>query len=69
MLASETKNVDGRNGPICNNCGGYGFTNLMTGGSGGCRHCEQTGVEPVSNKELVERIRELESKIIELSNN
>jgi hypothetical protein len=50
---------DGSKGPLCNLCGGYGFTNSITGGSPGCQRCEQTGVEPVNLRELQQRVEEL----------
>jgi hypothetical protein len=64
MIGEVQKNSDGHLGKICNWCGGYGFTNVITGGSRGCPKCDQTGVEPVSNEELLNRIKELESKLI-----
>ena len=57
------KNVDGHLGTICNNCGGYGFTNNLTGGSSGCQRCNQTGIEPINIKELQEKVNSLETKI------
>lgn len=56
------KNVDGHLGPICNNCGGYGFT-LSANGSKGCLYCEQTGIELPSKLELLQRIEVLEKKV------
>lgn len=50
------KNTDGHLGPICNNCGGYGFTNLINGGSGGCIRCQGEGVEPVNVRELANKV-------------
>lgn len=38
-------NTDGAKGPICNYCGGYGFTNVATGGSAGCQRCLGSGVD------------------------
>lgn len=62
------KNVDGHVGPICNNCGGYGFTNLITGGAGGCHRCDQTGIEPINTRDLaakVDKLTELVTKLVE----
>lgn len=41
------KNTDGTLGPICNTCGGFGFTHTLVngGGSAGCPHCLGTGVD------------------------
>ena len=57
------KNSNGKLGKICNYCGGYGFTNNITGGSGGCIKCGQTGIETVSNFELQKKIKELEMEL------
>lgn len=50
---------DGSKGIICNYCGGYGFTNNMTGGSNGCIRCNGTGIEPISTHELQRQINDL----------
>ena len=62
------KNTDGKLGPICNNCGGFGFTNSILGGSLGCRDCEQTGVVLPTKVELLKQIEELR-KLQEHGNN
>lgn len=62
-IGAVVKNSDGKLGIICNNCGGYGFTNIVTGGSAGCNKCNQTGVEPISTADLLKRISELEAKL------
>ena len=62
-LGAVVKNSDGHLGTICNYCGGYGFTNVVTGGSAGCPKCDQTGIQPISSSELLERIKELEAKL------
>lgn len=56
------KNSDGHLGAKCNWCGGYGYTNTLTGGSSGCHRCNQTGVEQPTTAELLQRIKELETK-------
>lgn len=53
-MRARSKNTDGHLGPICNNCGGFGFT-LTLGGPGtsaGCKSCDQTGVAAMTNSEL-----------------
>jgi hypothetical protein len=55
---------DGSKGPLCKNCGGYGFTNSITGGSPGCQRCEQTGIEPVNVQELQKQVSDL-TKLVE----
>lgn len=50
------KNTDGSLGPICNNCGGYGFTNLMTGGAASCVFCHGDGIEPINVRELAGKV-------------
>lgn len=43
----KENNRDGSRGPICNNCGGYGFTSLMSGGHQPCQFCNESGVGEV----------------------
>ena len=62
-IGDVQKNSDGHLGKICNWCGGYGFTNNITGGSSGCHKCNQTGVELVSNEVLSKKINDLENKL------
>lgn len=65
------KNVYGKLGPICNFCGGLGFTLNITSGSQGCQRCDQTGIEPVNTHELkkdVEEIKKLLLKLIKKQN-
>ena len=51
------KNIDGHLGPICNSCGGYGYTLcLVGGGSKGCHDCEQTGIAQPTKRELQDQI-------------
>lgn len=58
---AANKNADGRLGKICNNCGGFGYTlHLISGGSAGCYHCNQTGVEAPSNHDLQNEIVKLQ---------
>lgn len=63
-VGAVQKNSDGHLGKICNYCGGYGFTNLITGSSAGCPKCNQTGVELVSVEELQKQIDELKKLVI-----
>lgn len=62
-IGAVQKNSDGHLGKTCNWCGGYGFTNVVTGGSRGCPKCDQTGIEPVNIEDLLKRINELENKL------
>lgn len=57
------KNETGVLGKICNNCGGYGFTNNLQGQSSGCIQCNQTGVEKPSVDDLQNQVNELKSII------
>ena len=62
----NVKNADGHLGPVCNNCGGYGYTLTLTkagGGSLGCSACDQTGIAQPSKKELQDQIDELKQKM------
>lgn len=62
------KNETGTLGKICNNCGGYGFTNNLQGQSSGCRDCEQTGVAKPTVIELMMEIAELRNKLLGTNN-
>lgn len=59
------KNTDGHLGPICNNCGGYGYT--LTFGSlsssAGCHACNQSGIAQPTAQQLQEQINKLTSHI------
>lgn len=57
------KNFDASLGPICNNCGGYGFTYTLSnnGSASGCIHCKGTGVDKEALFE--QRFRALEDRI------
>lgn len=44
-IGAVQKNSDGHLGERCNNCAGYGFTNLVTGGALACSDCNRTGVK------------------------
>lgn len=57
---TATKNSDGHLGPICNGCGGFGFTFGIAGTDHGCHRCDQTGVAQPTNAELMARIAQLE---------
>lgn len=54
------KNTDGKIGPICKWCGGYGFLNNMKGGSEGCTKCEGTGIDTPTRTELLDMIKSLQ---------
>ena len=56
------KNTDGTLGPVCGYCGGYGYTNVVTGGSAGCPHCLGSGVD--ERILLRERLDRLEAQIM-----
>ncbi|MDE2100935.1 MAG: hypothetical protein KGL39_27055 [Patescibacteria group bacterium] len=56
------KNNRGTLGPICDYCGGYGFTNMlndMGGRSAGCPKCFGTGIEPVDTRQLKSDVDQL----------
>jgi len=55
-ILNSGKNLDGAKGPVCNNCGGYGFTMKLKGGKLPCNDCDQTGAVTVSNRELQELV-------------
>jgi|SRR5215471_5522209 len=57
------KNTRGDLGPICNSCGGYGYTNLITGGSGNCARCQGTGIQPPDLHALAARVALLEGQV------
>lgn len=57
------KNVDGHLGPICNNCGGYGFTNSIGGASSGCQHCAQTGIATPDIRTLADVVKDLQQRV------
>lgn len=59
------KNTRGELGPVCNNCGGYGFT-LGFNGSLGCHYCNQTGVAAMTNHELQHQVVNLGKQMVEL---
>lgn len=61
------KNTDGHMGPKCNNCGGFGFTLGISGSDHGCKHCDQTGVAAMTNKELQTEVLSLHDKIDSLA--
>lgn len=62
IIGKVHKNSDGVLGIKCNNCGGYGFTNNMTGGSQNCNDCESTGISTPTRSELLKRLEKLENK-------
>ena len=62
QATQEVKNNRGALGPICNYCGGYGFTNILTqtgGGSAGCPKCLGSGVEPPDLMALAHEVQML----------
>lgn len=67
-LLQAAKNTRGELGPICNFCGGYGFTLAFgtEGNSKGCPRCFGTGVEPVNTWELQKQVIELAKGMKEL---
>jgi len=58
------KNVDGTLGPICNHCGGYGFTNSIGKTSLGCPYCLGSGVD--ERKVLEARLAGIEDRLARL---
>jgi hypothetical protein len=62
------KNTNGSLGPICNNCGGFGFTNNIEGGATGCAKCEQTGIQPPDIRELATKVNQLTDMVAQLTN-
>jgi hypothetical protein len=69
-VTTHQKNTDGHLGPICNNCGGFGFT-LTFGGvsnSAGCKDCDQTGVASMTNAQLQKEVIGMKQELAELKN-
>lgn len=62
------KNTDGHLGPICSNCGGFGFTLGITGSDHGCHKCNQTGVAEMTNAELQAMVMDMAQQITDLKN-
>lgn len=61
------KNTRGDLGPVCNNCGGFGFTLTIGGtGSAGCKDCHQTGVAAMTNHELQAMVVSMKSELQDL---
>jgi len=61
------KNTSGELGPICNNCGGYGYTNTMSrdGSSATCIHCLGSGID--ERAVTAQRLADLEAKLAALT--
>ena len=59
-IPQNIKNSRGQLGPICNYCGGYGFTNGIKG-SATCPDCRGDGIQPVN-------VRELQTQVMKLTN-
>lgn len=64
---APNKNADGHLGPVCNNCGGYGYTLGIGGTDSGCRDCGQTGVAAMTNRELQAEVLSLHKKMDSLA--
>lgn len=65
------KNNRGTLGPICNYCGGYGFTNLLSdkgGSSASCPKCGGSGVEQPDINRLKSDIDMLKAEVQGLKN-
>jgi hypothetical protein len=65
------KNNRGTLGPICDYCGGYGFTNMLSdkgGSSAGCSRCGGTGVEQPTPAELQNQINTIMLELKGLKN-
>lgn len=62
------KNTDGHLGPICNNCGGFGYLLGFKNTDSGCRDCAQTGVAMPTTGNLEARIANLETELQGLKN-
>lgn len=62
------KNTTGELGPICNYCGGYGFTLAFgtASSSAGCPRCFGTGVEPVNTWQLQTQVIDIAKQLNEL---
>lgn len=65
----EQSNVLGTLGPICNTCGGLGWTNMLGGGTKNCADCEKTGIATMSRRELQEEVLKLRQMIGEIVKN
>lgn len=62
------KNLDGSLGKICNNCGGLGWTMVLTGGKKNCDDCDKTGIATMSRRELqmeLEKQRDMIAQMIQ----
>lgn len=57
------KNTDGSQGPICNHCGGFGYTNSMSGGAAGCPRCQGDGIAPIDIRALAKQVDGLDEKL------
>lgn len=55
---ANIKNAKGEFGEICNNCGGYGFTNGIKGSST-CPDCRGDGIKAVNVRELETQVKKL----------
>ena len=60
-VPQNIKNSRGELGPICNHCGGYGFTNGIGKGASTCSDCRGDGIAPVN-------VRELQAQVVRLTN-
>lgn len=61
--SDNPRNHMGDLGERCNNCGGIGFTNSISGGSIQCRDCFKTGVKAPDVYEMQATITRLEKEL------
>lgn len=59
-MPEDIKNTRGKLGPICNYCGGYGFTNGINKASSSCIKCGGDGIEPIN-------VRDLHAQVVKLT--
>lgn len=57
------KNLDGSKGKVCGNCGGYGYTMKLKGGTIDCVDCATTGVGAEGIKDMQEKMKSMENEI------
>lgn len=59
----KARNTDGSKGKVCGNCGGYGYTLKLKGGTIDCFECAATGVGAEGIKDMQEKMQSMENEI------